>query len=117
MDTAEVQRRMSQLDNDMRETLMIVHDIEDTQRTHGQQLARVNGVLDEHSRTLEEHSRRLDEHSRILNEHGEALQTLNAKVDGLDAKVDGLDAKVDGLDAKVDTVIGLLQDGRRADGP
>ena len=101
MDTAEVQRRFEQLDNDVRETLIIVHHIEDTQITHGQRLDHIDTVLDEHGDALQALDARFD--------------AMDAKFDAVDAKFEAVDARFDAMDAKFDTVIGLIRGDRSAE--
>jgi outer membrane murein-binding lipoprotein Lpp len=95
MEALEMERKITQLDNDVRDIHSVLHEIAGTQRRHGNRLDELAAVLDQHSATLVVHGDRLRQ---------------------LDAKVDQLDTKVDQLDTKVDTVIDLLRGGPAADG-
>lgn len=78
---ATLQRKVTQLDNDVSAIYSMLANIEGTQRRHGVRLDAIDDRLD----------------------------ALTAKVDHLDTKFDGLDVKVDHLDTKVDEILALLR--------
>jgi chromosome segregation ATPase len=89
MSPQQVERKLSQLDNDVQSIYEMLSTITSTQQRH----------------------------SNRFNELAEQVGGLEVKVDGLvgrfdglESRFDGLEARFDGLEAKLDTVVDLLRD-------
>jgi chaperonin cofactor prefoldin len=81
MSPQQMERKLSQLDNDVQSIYEMLNGISTTQVRH----------------------------SNRFKELAEQVGGLEIRLDRLEAKVDSHDARFDGIDAKIDTVLELLR--------
>ncbi len=97
MSATEMERKVSQLDNDVSEIYTMIADIQNTQRRHTHRFNEMGVRLDRMIDQLGTNEARVD---RL----DQKVDTLDTKVDALDTKVSSLDTKVDALDTKFDAL-------------
>ena len=97
MSATEMERKVSQLDNDVSEIYTMIADIQNTQRRHTHRFNEMGVRLDRMIDQLGTNEARVD---RL----DQKVDTLDTKVDALDTKVSSLDNKVSSLDTKVETL-------------
>jgi hypothetical protein len=87
----EMQRKVTQLGNDVNDIYEMLSTISMTQTHHGRRLNDVEAKIDGVETRL---TARLD--------------GLGTRLDGLDTRLDGLDTRLDGLDTRLDGIQGRL---------
>jgi chaperonin cofactor prefoldin len=102
MTPQQVERKLSQLDNDVQSIYEMLNSIITTQQRHTnrfKELAEQVGSLETRFDTLETRFDTVETR----------FDTLETRFDTLESKVSAHDARFDSLDAKVDSVLDLLR--------
>ncbi|HSV67215.1 MAG TPA: hypothetical protein VLJ59_15060 [Mycobacteriales bacterium] len=103
-----IERKVRQLDNDVRSIYEMLTSIKGTQRRHGNRLDELSGQVDGVSSQVTDLSGRVDGLTDRFDGVSSQVTDLSGRFDGLTDRFDGLTDRVDGIDGKVDGVAGQL---------
>ena len=87
MTPGELERKVSQLDNDVHDIYALIRSVAATQSRHGN---------------------RLDEIQAKLDNHGERLDGIDGRLDGIDGRLDTMDGRLSGLETSMAEVLRRL---------
>ena len=89
MTPAEMERKVTRLDNDVQSIYELLATISLTQKRHGN---------------------RLDEFDKRFDAVDGRLDGIDGRLDGIDGRLDGIDGRLDGIDGRLDGIDGSLQE-------
>ncbi len=81
MSAAEVERKVRQLDNDVQEIYVLLHQISATQSRHGNRLDSIDG----------------------------RLEGIDGRLDSIDGRLEGIDGRLDSIDGRLEGIDGRLR--------
>jgi chromosome segregation ATPase len=109
--SAELDRKVRQLDNDVHAIYRTLDKISETQGKHGEALADVKDSLSSVRGTQARHGNRLSEIDGHLEGIDSALTDMRAAQARHGNRLDGIDGRLDRMDGKLDAVLDRLGPG------
>jgi septation ring formation regulator EzrA len=109
--SAELDRKVRQLDSDVHAIYRMLDKISGTQREHGKALADVKDSLSSVRGTQARHGNRLSEIDGHLEGIDSSLTDMRATQARHGNRLDGIDGRLDRIDGKLDAVIDRLGPG------
>ncbi|MCY7400893.1 MAG: hypothetical protein LH477_08050 [Nocardioides sp.] len=88
MTPAEMERKVTRLDNDVQSIYELLATISFTQKRHGS---------------------RLDEFDKRFDAMDKRFDAMDLRFDGLDQRFDGIDARLDGMDGSLKEILTLVR--------
>ncbi len=72
----EIERKVRQLDNDVRSIYEMLSTITSTQTRHGNRLNEIAAVQSDHGQKLDDQGQKLDDQGQKLDDHGQKLDAI-----------------------------------------